>query len=136
MFGKDDRETDVGAPAGRGEAGGGGRQERRVAAWIGASIVINGNLTSSEDMTLAGQVDGDVAVPGHTLDIAPGASIRGDVQARSVVVRGEVRGTINASERVEIGDTGSVAGDIHAPRMVIAEGAALHGKVGIAASSS
>lgn len=111
-------------------------EERRVAAWIGASIVIKGNLTSLEDMTIAGQVEGDVTVREHTVVIAPRARIRGNIIARAVAVHGEVLGTITAERRVEVGETGSVDGDIVAPRMVVAEGAVLHGQLGIAASSA
>ena len=105
------------------------QEERRENAWIGASIVIRGNLTSSEDMTLAGRVEGDVSVRENTLVIARGSSIRGDVIARAVVVHGEVTGTITARGRVEVGATGSVDGDITAPAAKIAEGAELNGRL-------
>lgn len=111
-------------------------EERRVVAWIGASIVVKGNLTSSEDITIAGEVEGDVTVREHTLVIAPHARIRGNIVAQTVVVQGQVMGTIRAERKVEIGETGSVDGDIRAPRMVVAEGAALHGQLGVAASAS
>lgn len=110
-------------------------EERRVAAWIGASIVINGDLKSSEDMTLAGEVEGDVAVPEHTLVIAPGARVHGDVVARSVAVHGEVVGMITADRRVEVGESGSVHGDVSTPRLVVAEGAVMHGRVGVTTPS-
>ncbi|HSM35639.1 MAG TPA: polymer-forming cytoskeletal protein [Longimicrobiales bacterium] len=109
-------------------------EERRVAAWIGASLVIEGDLTSSEDTTIAGEVKGDIAVKEHKLMIAPGATIRGTIVARTVEVQGTVVGTITSDGRVEIGATGSVEGDITAPRLVLAEGATLHGKVAIAGS--
>lgn len=107
------------------------REERRVAAWIGTSILIQGDLTSSEDLTIAGQVEGDISVPEHSLIIAPQARIRGNIVARFVVVQGSVTGTITAGERVEIGDTGVVDGDIITRRMAIAEGAILRGKIGV-----
>ena len=110
------------------------QEERRVAAWIGASIVIRGDLTSSEDMTIAGRVEGDVTVRENTVVVAPKATIHGDIVARVVAVHGEVTGTITAAHKVEVGETGSVQGDIITPRMVVAEGAVLHGRVGTAAS--
>lgn len=106
-------------------------KERRVAAWIGRSVVIKGDLTSSEDLTIAGRIEGDIAVPDHSVIIAPDATILGNVVARFVAVHGEVRGTITAVGRVEVGETGSVDGDIVTPRMAIAEGATLQGRVGI-----
>ena len=110
-------------------------EERRVAAWIGASILIEGNVTSSESMTVAGRVDGDITVKEHALVIAAGGSVRGNIMGRDVVVHGEVLGTITAAGRVEVTATGSVHGDIIAPRMLLAEGATLHGRIGIAATN-
>jgi cytoskeletal protein CcmA (bactofilin family) len=128
MFGKDAR--DVAAGAARREERLGG-QERRVAAWIGASIVIEGNLTSSEDTTIAGRVEGDVSVREHGLVIAPTGRINGNIHARSVAVHGEVSGSIRAGGKLEIGQTGSVQGDITTPRLIVAEGATLQGQVGV-----
>ncbi len=107
--------------------------ERRVAAWIGPSIVINGDVVSSENMTVAGRIAGNVTVKEHALVIAAGGTIRGNIVARAVVVHGEVLGSITAETRVEVAATGFVKGDITAPRMVLMEGATLHGKVGITA---
>jgi cytoskeletal protein CcmA (bactofilin family) len=105
------------------------QEERRIAAWIGASVVITGDVTSSEDMTIAGQVEGDVAVPENDLVIEREARIQGDVVARSVVVRGRVNGSITAERRLEIGESGTVEGDMRAPRIVVSEGAVLHGRL-------
>lgn len=133
MFSRDARDPDDGDPSGRAAmAGGGVWKERRVAAWIGASIVIKGDLTSSEDMTMAGQIEGDVTVREHNLVIAPGARIQGNIIARTVAVHGQVTGTITAERMVEVGETGSVDGDIITPRMVVAEGAVLRGRLAIA----
>lgn len=106
-------------------------EERRVAAWIGKSILIKGDLTSSEDITVAGQVEGDIYVPEHTLIIAPQARIRGNIVARFVVVQGNVKGTITAAEKVDVRESGVVDGDIIARRMAIAEGGILRGKIGV-----
>jgi cytoskeletal protein CcmA (bactofilin family) len=129
MVGRDARDADIG---GQQRMGGPVPEERRVAAWIGASIVIKGDVTSSEDMTIAGQVEGDVVVKEHALVIAPQARIRGNIVARAVAIRGQVLGTITAERKVEVGETGSVEGDINTPRLVVAEGAVIHGRVGTA----
>src|SRR5690606_2337226 len=111
MFVKEAREAEAPARPGRERvAGGRGWEERRVAAWLGASLVIQGDLSSSEDTTIAGRVEGNVTVRDHNLVIAPGAHVRGDIIARSVEVHGEVIGKITATARVEIGETGSVEG--------------------------
>jgi cytoskeletal protein CcmA (bactofilin family) len=133
MLGRDARESEGGGErrGGRG-VGGGVMEERRVAAWIGASIRIKGDLVSSEDMTLAGEIEGDIVVPEHAVVVAPRGTVRGNIKARIVVVHGTVLGSVVADRRVEVGETGSVAGDITAPRVAIAEGAALRGRLVVA----
>lgn len=51
------------------------------------------------------------------------------LSAKSVVVLGKVNGSIQASELVCIGDAGSVEGAISAPRLAVADGAQLQGRV-------
>ncbi len=43
---------------------------------------------------------------------------------------------MTAERRVEVGETGSVAGDVKAPQMAVAEGAALDGRLKIAGPGS
>jgi cytoskeletal protein CcmA (bactofilin family) len=110
--------------------------ERSALAGIGASIVVKGDLISSEDTTIAGQVDGDITVNGHTLTLASQASIRGNIVAEAVAVHGEVIGSITSPGKIEVGQTGSVEGEIRAPRMVLTEGARLHGRIRISKPAS
>lgn len=136
MFARNARDSDDSRQPRREEmVRGRGLEERRLAAWIGESIVIKGNLTSLEDMTIAGRVEGDVTVKEHTVVIAPRARVRGNIVAHTVTIHGEVLGTITAQQKVEVGETGSVEGDISTPRMVVAEGAVLHGQLGVAMAS-
>jgi cytoskeletal protein CcmA (bactofilin family) len=53
------------------------------------------------------------------------------VDAAEIVVRGQVTGALFGRDRVEIGSTGEVRGDISTPRISIGEGAQMHGKVEI-----
>lgn len=133
VLGKSSRSDDGRKPRGADPATGRLVEERRVAAWIGKSIVIEGDLASSEDLTIAGRIEGDISVPEHSLTITPDARIRGNIEARFVAVHGAVTGTITAKEKVEVAETGSVDGDILAPRIAIAEGATLRGQVGVEA---
>ena len=55
--------------------------------------------------------------------------VKGEIDGRSVLVAGRVEGPVRGSERVEVGGTGRLEGDISAPRVTIAEGAFFKGKV-------
>ena len=96
---------------------------------LGKSVVIKGEISASEDLTLYGEMEGKVTVPGHTLTIGPHADIKAAIAAKAVVVQGAVTGNVTAGEKVQIQNTGSVIGDVTAPRLAIADGGSLRGKV-------
>jgi cytoskeletal protein CcmA (bactofilin family) len=96
---------------------------------IGKSVVIKGELSGSEDLTVEGHVEGRIDLRENVLTIGPNGKIRAEVTAKAVVVLGEVVGNVTASEKVDIRDNGSVDGDIVSPRVAIAEGAHFRGSV-------
>ena len=96
---------------------------------IGKSVVIKGELSGSEDLTIEGHCEGRIELRDNVLTIGPNGKIRAEVFAKAVVVLGEVVGNVTASEKVDIRDNGSVDGDIISPRVAIAEGAHFRGSV-------
>jgi cytoskeletal protein CcmA (bactofilin family) len=100
---------------------------------LGKSVVIKGELSGSEDLTLYGQMEGSIKLPDHTLTIGPQADIKAQVDAKFVVIMGALTGNVTAGEKVEIGATGSVTGDIHSPRLAIADGGCFRGRVDMTA---
>jgi cytoskeletal protein CcmA (bactofilin family) len=96
---------------------------------IGKSVVIKGELSGSEDLTIEGQVEGKIELKDNVLTIGPNGRIKAAVFAKAVIVLGEVHGNIAASEKVDIRDGGSVDGDIVSPKVAIAEGAHFRGSV-------
>jgi cytoskeletal protein CcmA (bactofilin family) len=101
----------------------------RAGVDLGKSVVIKGELTGSEDLTLHGQMEGKISLPEHTLTIGPQAEVKADISAKVVVVIGMVTGRVTARDRIDIRSTGTIAGDIVSPRLVMAEGGSLRGKV-------
>ena len=96
---------------------------------IGKSVVIKGELSGSEDLTIEGQVEGKIELRQNVLTIGPNGKIKAQVFAKSIVILGEVTGNVTATEKVDIRDNGSVDGDIAAPRVAIAEGAHFRGSI-------
>jgi cytoskeletal protein CcmA (bactofilin family) len=96
---------------------------------LGSSMIIKGELSASEDLTLSGRMEGRISVPDHTLTIGPHADIKAEVAGKSVIIMGAITGNITAEEKVDIRSTGAVTGDIVAPRLAVAEGGSLRGKV-------
>ena len=102
---------------------------RKVLACIGPSVVIKGEVVSAEDLIIDGCVEGTIQLSGHCLTVSPGASIRAELVGRIITIGGNVTGNIAASEKVAIRATGSVEGDIRAPRVAVSEGSVLRGRV-------
>lgn len=107
----------------------GGRPAENIVMDLGKSVVIKGEISASEDLTVYGRMEGSITLPGHTLTIAPQAEIKAAVTAKAVVILGTVTGNVTAREKVEIQNTGSVMGDIMSPRLAMADGGCLTGKV-------
>ena len=104
-------------------------EERRAQAWVGKSVVFKGELSSSEDMTIDGRVEGTIDVRNNTLVIGPDADIRADIAAGTVTVFGAVHGNIVARDKVEVRQTASVEGNILTPRLALVEGGTVRGRV-------
>ena len=96
---------------------------------IGKSVVIKGELSGSEDLTIEGQVEGKIELRQNVLTIGPNGRIKAQIFAKAVVILGEVTGNVTATEKVDIRDNGSVDGDLAAPRVAIAEGAHFRGSI-------
>lgn len=96
---------------------------------LGKSVMIKGELSGSEDLTLYGRMEGSVKLPEYTLTIGPDADISAEISAKTVVIMGGVTGNVFAGEKVEIRSTGSVTGDITSPRFAIQDGGCMRGKV-------
>jgi cytoskeletal protein CcmA (bactofilin family) len=105
------------------------RQQERDMVNIGKSVIIKGELTGSEDLTIEGQVEGKIELRQNILTIGPNGKIKAQVFAKAIVIQGEVIGNVTATERVDIRDNGSVDGDLSAPRVAIADGAHFRGAI-------
>lgn len=90
---------------------------------LGRSILIRGEVTGSEDLTLNGEVDGSIRLPAHTLTVGPDARIRAQIFAKTVTVLGSVIGSVTAAGKIEIRSTGSIDGDLVTPCIAIHDGA-------------
>jgi cytoskeletal protein CcmA (bactofilin family) len=105
-------------------------------AALGSSVKIKGTLSGSEDLTVDGQVDGRIDLPGHTLTVGPNARITAEIVAKTVTVFGTVGGNIVAHDTLEIRRGGAVEGEVTCGRIAIQEGAAFSGKVSMGTKSA
>ena len=98
--------------------------------------VIDHQLTVSGDIHTQGtvRIDGRVEGARHradTLIIGAGGTVIGDIEAREVVIGGELNGSLTVSERVEVQASATVNGDIRAAAVQLHEGGKVHGHISI-----
>jgi len=62
--------------------------------------------------------------------------LQADVEAGAIVIEGEVKGNLNANDRVELKASARYEGDLHASKLVVDEGAAFNGHVTVGPESS
>jgi cytoskeletal protein CcmA (bactofilin family) len=103
--------------------------ERRTTAWIGQGVVIEGRITSSQDLRIDGTVEGTIEVGDHLLIVGTGAVVKANLVARSLLISGTVIGNVTVTDRLDVKETASVRGDISAPRLIMVDGAIVNGKV-------
>jgi cytoskeletal protein CcmA (bactofilin family) len=95
---------------------------------IGSSIVIDGEISGEEAITILGTVKGKVAVAQGVV-IEAGATVEADIEGQTVTVSGKVTGDVTAREKLELRPESKMVGNAKAPRIVVADGASFKGNV-------
>lgn len=95
---------------------------------IASDLNIEGKIEGTGHVRIAGKFKGDVRVDGN-LTIDQGAQLTGQVSAAVVTVAGELQGNITQAKRVELLDSGVIAGDVKAGSLTVAAGSRMRGQV-------
>ena len=96
------------------------------ASVLSSDLTVTGNLKTSGDVQIEGQVDGDIRA--HLLTVGEGATVRGECIADDVVVNGRVVGRVRGL-KVRLTSTARVEGDIIHKTIAIESGAHFEGSV-------
>jgi cytoskeletal protein CcmA (bactofilin family) len=105
-------------------------------ACVAASLHFKGEISANEDLLVDGTVEGSIQLPGHNVTIGLNAKANAEVVARGIIVYGNVKGNLRASDRIEIKKEGWVVGALMAPRVIINEGAVVNGSVEVERKTS
>jgi cytoskeletal protein CcmA (bactofilin family) len=100
-------------------------------ARLGASIRVKGEISGNEDLHIDGTVEGLIQLDGRKLTVGMAAKLTADVMAREIVVYGNVKGNLRATDKIEIKKDGSVVGDLTTARIMIEDGAYFKGSIEI-----
>lgn len=98
-------------------------------AVIGPKIVIKGDISGDEDLVIEGRVEGSVHLAGQHLTIGPNGSVKANVSARTITVKGKVEGDLMADERIVICQHSTVHGNVVSARVSLDDGAHFRGTI-------
>jgi cytoskeletal protein CcmA (bactofilin family) len=98
---------------------------------VTSTLLIKGEVRGNDDLYIDGEVQGTIHLTNGRVTVGPHGKISANVDAREILVRGKVTGALRGRDRVEIGSTGEVRGDIATSNIAIGEGAQIHSRVEI-----
>lgn len=102
-------------------------KEGRLSGFVGNGTVLTGETNFQSMLRVDGHLTGSVASDDGTLIIGSTGRVDANIDVSVAIVNGIVNGDIIAAERLELGRTAKVAGNIQAPRLTIEEGAMFEG---------
>ncbi|WP_375262100.1 polymer-forming cytoskeletal protein [Palleronia sp.] len=103
-----------------------GPKAKPPASILSADLTIKGNLKTTGDIQIEGNVEGDIRA--HLLTVGEGAVVKGEVMADDVVVNGRIVGRVRGL-KVRLTSTARVEGDIIHKTIAIESGAHFEGSV-------
>ncbi len=112
-----------------------GQKQRRhsvVDTLVGSNSLVNGDLTFSGGCHIDGTVKGNVSADSDSnsaLSISEDGTVEGGVTVPYVILNGIVRGDLVAAQRVELGPTARVIGNVYYNLIEMAIGAEINGKL-------
>lgn len=104
------------------------RHTDSITTFIGAETRFQGELNFDGTVRLDGTVEGMIQGPKGVLIVGEQARIKADVKVRVAIVMGEVTGSIDAHEKIELYPPARIVGDVKAPEVLIESGAVLNGR--------
>lgn len=109
-------------------------KEGRLSGFVGSGTVLTGETNFTSMLRVDGHLTGKVSSEEGTLIIGSGGQVDADVDVASALINGTVNGDVITSEKLEMGRTAKVVGNIRTPRLLMADGAVLEGNCSMLSS--
>lgn len=94
---------------------------------IVSGTVIEGKMTTSENIRLDGKIVGEVSC-NKKMVMGETGSINGNLKAHNLFTKGKIVGDVNVGEVIHLMGDAFVKGNIHAKKLLVEEGAKYDGE--------
>jgi cytoskeletal protein CcmA (bactofilin family) len=102
-------------------------KEGRLSGFVGHGTVLTGETNFQMMLRVDGHLTGTVTSDGGTLIIGTNGQVDANVAVAAATINGMVNGDIVATDKIHLGRTAKVVGNIQTPRLILEEGAILEG---------
>ena len=102
-------------------------KEGRLSGFVGHGTVLTGETHFQMMLRVDGHLTGVVTSDGGTLIVGTNGQVDANVSVGVATINGVVNGDVIASEKIQLGRTARVMGNVATPRLVIEEGAVFEG---------
>jgi len=98
----------------------------KVETLIGSGTHFQGVITAQGTVRIDGAFTGEIKTQGDIV-IGDDGVLEANIEARNILIAGEIKGNLQAKGKIEITPTGKVFGDIKVKNLIIDEGAVFRG---------
>lgn len=102
-------------------------KEGRMSGYIGAGTVLTGDISFQTMLRIDGQLTGRIISETGTITIGATGQVDANIAVAAAVINGTVNGDIVATEKLQLGRTAHVIGNVQTPRLLLEDGAILEG---------
>jgi cytoskeletal protein CcmA (bactofilin family) len=104
-----------------------GMKDGVVGGFVGGTSALAGEINFKGMMRVDGRLSGHVNSPDGTLIVSSGGRVEAQIAVAVAKINGTVEGDVTATERIELGRTARVSGNLQTPALVVEEGAIFEG---------
>lgn len=102
-------------------------KEGRLSGFVGHGTTLTGETVFQAMLRVDGHLIGSIASDSGTLIVGTNGQVDANINVAVANISGTVNGDVVASEKIQLGRTAKVIGNIQTPRLTIEDGAVLEG---------
>lgn len=102
-------------------------KEGRLSGFVGHGTTLTGETEFHAMLRVDGHLIGTVSSESGTMIVGTNGQVDANIMVAAAMINGSVNGDIVATEKLQLGRTARVMGNIQSPRLIVEEGAIVEG---------
>ena len=102
------------------------KKSNALGSILDPNIEINGDIDVSANLVVHRKINGNITST-QTINTAKGSKIKGNIVAKNAIISGEICGDVEVSEKIVLGQSAKLVGNLKASILIIEEGAKFDG---------